>query len=216
MRSASLVILARWWPCVLGLITFLGCSGAAQTAAEAQTPTPVTRAARTSAALAAPSRTSVFPTAQVMIDGTTGRPIWPTPPADCGASSAVNERPDLGPTIGSSPIWMASTVLPVIPWRNEFLRAVWVVERTVEGDLTLSGRRVDGTGAIGFLRQGGERRTEQLRIPMVARVNASSESPTAARYADIPLYLDIPTPGCWEVSARIGELTREFRFYIYS
>ena len=216
MLDLSPLTLAGRGACTLCLALVLGCGPPGANPAQPTTPTPVTRAARTAAALAVPSRTAIFPTAQVLIDGTTGRPIWPTPPADCDVSPSANERPDLGPTIGSSPIWMASSALPVMPWRNEFFRAVWVVERVVEGDLTLSGRQVNGTAPIGFLRQGGERRTEQLRVPSVATVSVGSDSPHAARYADLPLYLDIPSPGCWEISARLGELTREFRFYIYN
>jgi hypothetical protein len=132
--------------------------------------------------------------------------------------SAINvERPDLGPTIGESPLWMASQVLPVVPWRNEFIRSVWVVERSAEGDLILSGRRTDGTGTAQFVRPGGERATEQLRVTAAGRVGSPTASPTAARYADNQVYIVLPSTGCWEVTARLGsEMTRIFTFYVYN
>jgi hypothetical protein len=118
--------------------------------------------------------------------------------------------------MGESPLWMASQVLPVVPWRNDFVRSVWVVERAAEGDLILAGRRTDGPGAAQFVRPGGERATEQLRITSAGRVGSPDASPAAARYADNQVFIVLPSPGCWELTARLGSaVSRTFTFYVY-
>jgi len=181
------------------------------------TATPSTRAARTAAARGTETPIPRFPTAQVLLDRDSGRPIWPTPPPTCSVSPAGNERPDLGPTIGEAPILLASQALPVIPWRNDFVRVVWVVDRALDGDLILSGRRTDGEGTVRFIRQGGERATEQLHVPSAGRIGAANaQSPETARYADIQVRLALPAPGCYELQARLGEVQRAYVIHVYS
>jgi hypothetical protein len=203
----------------LGIVTVLmsSCSrGPGSASDQPGTPTPGTRAAQTAAARASPTPMPRFPTAVIYSDPATGRPVWPTPPPICRVSAAGNERPDLGPSIGTGPIWVASTALPVIPWRNEFIRSVWVVDRAAEGDLTLSGRRTDGDGVARFVSQGAQSATEQLRIPSASRYGPTTGSPTAARYADHQVHLVLPSPGCWEFTARLGQETSTFTVFVYN
>jgi hypothetical protein len=200
------------------LLTLVACAptGTA-TPAATELPTPGTRAARTQAALANATAIPRFPTAAVLVDAITNRPIWPTPLAGCDVSTAGDLRPDLGPTIGEGPLWLASVALPVVPWRNELLRAIMLVDRNAEGELVLSGRGTGDEGAIRFLRPGGERPTEQLHVQSAARIGAATESPTAARYADIPLFLQLPKPGCYTLMARIGQnVQRTFTIEVYN
>ncbi len=200
------------------LLLAASCSGGAGSASDprAGTPTPVTRAARTAAARVPPTALPRFPTAVIHSDPATGRPVWPTPPPTCRVSPVGNERPDLGPTMGEGPIWMASTVLPVVPWRNEFIRSVWIVDRSADGDLTLSGRRTDGEGIARFVTQGAQSTTEQLRIVSANRVGSTTVSPAAARYADHQITLVLSSPGCWEFTARLGQETATFTAFVYN
>jgi hypothetical protein len=128
----------------------------------------------------------------------------------------VDERPDIGPTIGEGPIWLAAVALPVIPWRNEFVRTVWVVDRAAEGDLVISGRRTDAGGNVQFIISGGERATEQLHVIQASRVGAASDAPHADRYADLPVRLALPGPGCYELTAKLGAVQRTFTVYVYN
>ena len=204
---------------LLAVAVLSACSAAASGSGDSRptTPTPVTRAARTAAAQASPTPIPRLPTGVTFSDPATGRLVYATPPPTCPVSPVGAERPDLGPTIGESPIWMASRVLPALPWQNEFIRSVWVVERGTEGDLILAGRRTDGPGAAQFIRPGGERATEQLRIASAGRVGSADASPAAARYADNPVFIVLPSPGCWEVTARLGTgVTRTLTFYVYN
>jgi hypothetical protein len=118
--------------------------------------------------------------------------------------------------MGQSPVWLASRVLPVIPFRGELIRTIWVVDRSAEGDLFLSGRQTDGPLAPAFIREGGGSPTSQLVISSAARVGSTTGSPTAARYADIAVYLSVPQPGCYEINARIGESTQAMTIYVYN
>jgi hypothetical protein len=204
---------------LLGLLLALmsSCSrGASGASDQPPTPTPGTRAAQTAAARVPPTSLPRFPTAIIYSDPASGRPVWPTPPATCPVTAAGTERPDLGPTMGTGPIWLASTALPIVPWRNEFIRAVWVVDRSAEGDLTLSGRRTDGEGVARFLNQGAQSATEQLRIPSASRHGPTTGSPTAARYADHQVHLVLPSPGCWEFTSRLGQETSTFTVFVYN
>jgi hypothetical protein len=213
-NRALRLLLLGWLGCLVAYATACAASAGSSQDGRAAAPTPVTRAARTAAAIGSPTALPRLPTAVIFADPATGRPVWPTPPPSCSVSAVGSERPDLGPTIGESPLWLASQVLPVVPWRNDFIRSVWVVERSTEGDLILSGHRTDAPGVAQFLRPGGERATEQLRISSAGRVGSPDASP---RYADNQVYIALPSTGCWELSARLGtDLQRTFTFYVYN
>ena len=200
---------------VLAASLITGCT-AVSGANVTPTPTPTTHAAQTADALAAPTPAPIYPTASILIDAVTNRPIWPTPLPTCAVSASNAERPDLGPTIGESPIWLASEALPIVPWRNGLFKAVAVVDRSADGELILSGRGTSAEGPVQFLRQGGDRPTDQLHVPAVAHVGSTATSPIAARYADVQLFVDAPKPGCYDLQARLGDLQRDFTIEIYN
>lgn len=199
---------------VLGLIA-CGRPQSGPSSAQASAPTPQTRAARTAAARASPTPSAHPPTAIIYVDAS-GTPVWPTPPPTCAVSPSSGMRPDLGPTIGEAPVWMASVALPVVPWRNELIRTHWVVEAGTAGDLTVSGRRTDGDGTARFIRQGGEGISEQLRVAAAGAPRPSRSPGDARPYVEYPVYMVLPGPGCWELTARIGEITRTMRIFVYS
>lgn len=118
--------------------------------------------------------------------------------------------------MGQFPVWLASRVLPVLPYRNELVRTVWVVDRTVSGDLVLSGRQTDGPANPQFIREGGSSPTPQLVITSAPRVGSPTASETAAKYADVAVYLSVPQPGCYEITSRIGEYNQTYTLYIYN
>src|SRR5207249_4831688 len=94
-------------------LSVAGCAAptGSSTDQRSTTPTPVTRAARTAAAVSSPTPIPRLPTAVIFADQATGRAVFPTPPPDCAVSAIGSERTDLGPTMGESPLWMASQVL---------------------------------------------------------------------------------------------------------
>jgi hypothetical protein len=118
--------------------------------------------------------------------------------------------------MGQFPIWFASRALPVLPYRNELVRMVWVVDRSVSGDLVISGRQTDGPASPQFIREGSSSPTPQLIVTSAPRVGSTSGSETASKYADIGVYLSVPQPGCYEITARLGEHTQSSTIYIYN
>lgn len=181
-------------------------------------PTPTSAAQPTAAFPTRQARPTATPrgTAPIFVNPTNRQPVWPTPPVWCRTSPLADQRPDLGPTMGQYPVWLASRVLPVIPFRNELVRTVWVVDRSVSGDLVLSGRQTDGPSAPQFIREGSSSPTPQLVINSAPRVGSTTASEVAARYADIGVYLSVPGPGCYEVTARLGEHTQTYTLYVYN
>lgn len=171
---------------------------------------------RSSAPPSARPTATPIPTAPIYMNPTSRQPIWPTPPVWCRVSAVGDERPDLGPTMGQFPVWFASRPLPVLPWRKELVRTVWVVDRSVSGDLVLGGRQTDGPALPQFVREGGGRATEQLVVTSAPRVGSTTASPTAARYADIQVYLSVPQPGCYDLTARLGDYTHTVTVYLYN
>lgn len=155
-------------------------------------------------------------TAPIFVNPQSRQPVWPTPPVWCRTSSVADQRPDLGPTLGQFPVWLASRALPVIPYRNELVRTVWVVDRSVSGDLVLSGRQTDGPAAPQFIREGSSAPTPQLIVSAAPRIGQTTGSETAGKYADIGVYLSVPQPGCYEITARIGEHTQAYTVYVYN
>ncbi len=183
--------------------------------ASANVPTPQTRAARTAAARGTPSAIAHLPTAIIYVDAA-GTPVWPTPPPACATTATTNLRPELGPTVGESPVWVTSAALPVVPWRNELIRTRWLIESGAPGDLIISGRRTDGDGTARFIRQGAEGVSEQLRVPSAGAPRSGRPGEEARPYVDYPVLLVLPAPGCWELTARIGENSRTMRIFVYS
>jgi hypothetical protein len=110
---------------------------------------------------------------------------------------------------------MASPVLPVVPWRNEFIRTIWLVQTGVDGDLVVSGRRLGADGAARFIRQGGEGVSDQLRIASAGTPRAGRTPGDVRPYGEHAVFLVLPSPGCWELTARIGDISRTMWIYVY-
>lgn len=196
---------------VLMLLLFSGCAPQQQQAAAGQ---PTRFPSRTTATPPQPTGTPI-PTAPIFVNRDR-QPVWPTPPVWCRVSTVGDTRPDLAPTIGDFPVWLAARPLPVLPWRNELVRTVWVVDRSVAGDLVLMARQTDGPAAPQFIREGNETATSRLVIGSAPRIGSTTSSATAARYADILVYLSVPQPGCYEINSRIGEYRQTHTIYFYN
>jgi hypothetical protein len=111
---------------------------------------------------------------------------------------------------------MASPVLPIVPWRNEFIRTIWLVQGGVEGDLVVSGRRLDADGIARFIRQGGEGVNEELRVGSAGSPRVGRTPDETRPYGEHAVFLVLPGPGCWELTARIGDIRRTMRLYVYA
>jgi hypothetical protein len=88
------------------------------------------------------------------------------------------------------------------------MKTLWVIAREAEGDLIVTGRRLDGPGNLTFSRAGSQR-SGALVIASATRERGAR--PTGApteilqQYAFWPSAVFYPSMGCWELTARIGE-----------
>ena len=196
----------------LALLALGGCAQPPQQTTAAGQPTRFPPRSTVTPAL--PTGTPI-PTAPIFVNQDR-QPVWPTPPVWCRTSPVGNLRPELAPTIGEFPVWLAARPLPVLPWRNDLVRTIWVVDRSVSGDLILGGRQTDGPGFPQFVREGSEGATTRLVIGSAPRIGSTTSSPAAAKYADIQVYLSAPQPGCYEINARLGEYTQTYTIYLYN
>ena len=132
--------------------------------------------------------------------------------ARCPATALEDRLPTIiAPMAGSEPIWLVDGSFNRWSGPEGLVKSVWVLSRGVEGDLVVSGRRLDGTGVMRF--QAG------LDAPLSVR----AVIPDATRQSVIPggatpemmdahafrmMYLIYPSPGCWEVTVRLGDHER--------
>jgi len=106
---------------------------------------------------------------------------------------------------GTDPIWLVggrSDGRPDVP-----VRAVWVLSRNLIGPLRLEGRQLDGPGIMTFRASVDAPITDALLIPdpQTQSVVPGGATPEIMKaYAFVPTYLIYPSPGCWELIARLG------------
>jgi hypothetical protein len=133
-------------------------------------------------------------------------------PDGCVATPAVNVLSVVGPMVGTDPVWIVDGHSRDIGGPSKTL---WVVARTVDGPLRVTGRRLDGAGVLSF--QDGYQRpiTRELVFenPAKQSVRPGGASAEVMRaYAFLPSYVIYPAAGCWEFTARLG--SKEARFTI--
>ena len=147
------------------------------------------------------------------------------PPSSCPVSDVWDiQNFNIRYVIGRPPVWMLS--VPVTsPQRitpgsrpEAGAKTIWIVDDGVEGEVTLSGRRLDGPEVAVFplyerdrtfeLNAAGERerdwdRTELVLVPPHGRLK---EHRAEAFY---------PSPGCWQFTARTETETVQIVLYLY-
>jgi hypothetical protein len=101
-------------------------------------------------------------------------------PATCVGAPPVNILAVVGPMVGSSPVWAVRDQGVDI---GAPMKTLWVVARDVRGPLRVTGRRLDGTGALGF-QDGYQRPTTDALV--------------------------VESAGCWEMTAMLGAQTVRF------
>ena len=131
----------------------------------------------------------------------------PDPGTGCASTPMEDRLPAvIAPMAGKDPIWLVggrSGSRPDVP-----AKAVWVLSRKSTGNLRLEGRQLDGPGIVRFRTSVDGPIRDALLIPdpqaqSVVPGGATPEIMTA--YAFVPTYLIYPSPGCWELVARLGE-----------
>ena len=127
----------------------------------------------------------------------------------CPATPLEDRLPEvIAPMAGEEPIWFVGGSVP--EWHGAVLeKSVWVVSREAVGDLSVSGRRLDGKGTLMFKVDETPSATfdsSDLEERWVIPGGATPE--IMERYAFVPMYLIYPSPGCWEITVEVGDEER--------
>jgi hypothetical protein len=124
---------------------------------------------------------------------------------DCPVTQAATELPDVGLVPGRSPIWFADGSTGA--WRErQPTKSLWVLSRMAKGRLRIEGRRLDGPGLVEFARDFGGPFLPTLEIldPWHGSIIGTRREITQA-YAFVPSYVMYPSPGCWQLTAILGD-----------
>jgi hypothetical protein len=112
---------------------------------------------------------------------------------------------------GKGPIWLVEGAFGRWAGPEVLVKSVWVLSREVAGDFTVEGRRLDGEGVMQFQDELTDSPAPRLVIPKARErsVEPGGATPQVLdRYAFVMMYLIYPSPGCWELKARLGEIER--------
>ncbi len=140
------------------------------------------------------------------------------PPPECPETAVRDLLPELvAPMRGEAPIWLVDGFATGY-WTaaDAPVKTLWVLSRDAGGPLVATGRRLSDGQPLRFRDATADAPGERL---VVADPLARSVVPGGAttevleRYAFVPSYLIYPAPGCWQVTARLGE--RERRIVIH-
>lgn len=132
--------------------------------------------------------------------------------SNCPVTPREDRLPDIiAPMAGSSPIWLVDGSGGRWSGPNVLVKSAWVLSRRASGDLIVRGRHRDGTGEMRF-QVGMDRSPSETGLvvdSMERSVTPGGATPYHMRnYAFVMMYLIYPSPGCWEITARLGEQTR--------
>lgn len=114
---------------------------------------------------------------------------------------------------GSEPIWLVDGSFGRWPAEDRLEESVWVLSRPISGQLVVTGRRLRDHLPMRFVDSDSTNgaRAERLVIgdPAERSVVPGGSTPEIIdQYAFVTTYLIYPRPGCWEITARLGEHER--------
>lgn len=116
----------------------------------------------------------------------------------------------VGRVAGTRPVWLADGLgFGMFPGAKRPVKSLWVLAREVAGGFRVEGRRLDGAGTTRF--QVGGMDTPITDTLVVEKPAAQSVIPGGASadvmkaYAFIPSYVFYPSPGCWQLTAHLGD-----------
>jgi len=124
----------------------------------------------------------------------------------CAATTAEKSLQVVGPMLGRRPIWLVEASAG--KWSPRPAKTLWVLSREVAGSLRVTGRRLDGPGVASFKDGVDAAPASTLAIsdPWTRSVTPGGASPDVLKaYSFQPSYVLYPSPGCWELNARLGD-----------
>lgn len=115
---------------------------------------------------------------------------------------------------GKEPIWLLGAAQN--GWsENQAVGATFVLSRRHDGDLTVIGRRRKSPSELSFVGENGVSRVLQVSEPHRSSVTPPNASASVTNeYSFVPTRIVFPAPGCWEIDARLGDVTRRIVVWV--
>lgn len=114
----------------------------------------------------------------------------------------------IAPMAGSEPIWLVDASFGHWLAEEKRVTVIWVLSRPVGDQLVVRGRRLDEPIALQFQDPTDEKPTERLVIPNPGKrsvIPGGSTREILGQYAFVMTHVIYPSPGCWEITARLGD-----------
>jgi hypothetical protein len=129
-------------------------------------------------------------------------------PYVCDPTPVEDRLPEvIAAMAGHSPVWLVEGDFGKWSGPDEWRRAAWVLSRKGAGMLQVRGRRLDAPGVLAFRYQNAPP-TDVLRVADPWRWSMTPGGATAQLmkdYAFIGSHVMYPSPGCWELTATLGD-----------
>lgn len=125
---------------------------------------------------------------------------------ECPSGRPFRLIPAITPVIGQSPLWVTTGGGP-IGWEgpNNPAPVVWVRDRGVKGPAFLSGKASGGPAKARFATTLYGLPDERFKLDLMGVKPAAVKEADLARYSFHRTYVWFPAPGCYEVTARVGQ-----------
>src|SRR5436190_7746882 len=129
-------------------------------------------------------------------------------PYVCDPTPVEDRLPEvIAAMAGHSPVWLVEGDSGMWSGPNALVKSAWVLSRKGAGMLQVRGRRLDASGVLAFHYQNGPP-TDVLRVADPWRSSMIPGGATAQLmkdYAFIGSHVMYPSPGCWELTATLGD-----------
>lgn len=134
---------------------------------------------------------------------------------DCRPSALIDMLPNVtAPAAGRDPIWLVGASL--LHWNGgQPVKTAWVLSRLQDGPLVVTGHRRESPSQLSFVTDSGPTRVLEIAEPHGQSVVPGGASTAVQKeYSFVMSYLVFPTPGCWEIEARLGSAARRITVWI--
>lgn len=124
---------------------------------------------------------------------------------DCPSGRPSRLIPTINPALGQSPMWVVIGSGP-IPWKgsNHPVQALWIRDVAVKGPAFLSGTVRAGKAKASFATALYGLPGERFKLDELGEKPRLVKEADLRRYSFHRTYVWFPTPGCYEITARVG------------
>ena len=153
---------------------------------------------------------TLFFTVTAICSMTATASLFAQPTFDCPVTAREDRLRVVGPMAGSDPIWLVDGSFGT--WRGkDAVVSAWAFSSKAAkaaGKFQVTGRRIDAPGVMQFqVGMDGEPSEHGVIKDIRKRsvIPGGSTPEIINDYVFVMMYLIYPSPGCWEITAQLGE-----------